>query len=311
MKTQIFFSIVAVVFNLILSSTLGCSEASQRQQVMNTQAPAVIYGKDNRQDVSEVTDQTLKGVAHSTVALISKELLTYDSAFKVYRFEKPASSLPLCPSERFREQSTWAHCSGSLIAPDLVLTAGHCVIDLQDCQSARYVFDYELTGKEQVFSVVSANSVYNCAEVVYTTARKNAADFALVRLDRKVEDRAPLKLARRAVGLEDQLMMIGHPEGYPTKFTFNGKVRDLSNEQFMKISIDAYTGNSGSSVFDQTTHEIVGVLSRGETDYVRQNSCLVSNVCDEDGCRGEDVTRIEEVEKFLATFISLNASISN
>ena len=31
---------------------------------------------------------------------------------------------------------------------------------------------------------------------------------------------------------------------------------------------------------------------RGETDYVTEETCMVIKRCDDDGCRGEDVTRI-------------------
>ncbi len=300
MKAQVKISVVLFGASLVMF-VLGCGQNKTQQLKEAEKLSPVIYGEDNRKDYSEITDATLKEMARSTVALISKELMTLDTVFNVFRLEKNSTSLPLCSSEPFREQSTWAHCSGSLIGDDVILTAGHCVVDAKDCQSAYYVFDYKLDGREKIFSQVSANSVYTCSEIIYTSAHdKNLADFALIRLDRKVEDRKPLALSDKEVLIEDKLMMVGYPSGYPTKFTFDGKIRSLTQSNYMTIAIDAYTGNSGSSVFDQETHQIVGVLSRGEKDYVLKNSCLVSNVCDEEvGCRGEDVTRIEQVKKFL------------
>lgn len=301
MKVSGFFSIFAIGLNVVLFSILGCSPSDQQQTHLEDKS-AVIYGSDDRQDLSEVTDPALRTLAISTVAFIEKGLMTYDKAFNLYRFKKPDVALPLCPSERFRDQSTWAHCSGSLIAPDLVLTAGHCMTDMKDCNSNHIVFDYGLHKNESVFRQITATQVYNCTEILYTTEAKNAADFAIIKLDRKVTDRLPLELSDKEVTYQDTLMMIGHPKGYPTKLTLNGKVRSLDHATYLQVVIDAYTGNSGSSVFDQNTYKIVGVLSRGEKDYVGQNSCLVSKVCAEDDCRGEDVTRVEEVKKFLSTY---------
>lgn len=299
MKASKFFSFslpCVIIFSML---NAGCEKLS-RSQIETAQNPAVIYGEDNRQDINQVNNQDVKKIARSTIALIAKELMTLDKQAGVYRFLKPAMSLPLCQSERFRQQSTWAHCSGSLIASDLILTAGHCVIDEEDCRSARYVFDYELSGSEQVFLSVPANQVYGCAELVYTTAKKGPGDMAIVRLDRKVEDRSPLKIATQELSFDDQVMMIGHPSGYPKKVTFDGKIRKLSDPYFFTVAIDAYTSNSGSSVFNQKTHEIVGVLSRGEQDYIfTDDKCLISKICAENECSGEDVTRIEEVKKHL------------
>ena len=58
-------------------------------------------------------------------------------------------------------------------------------------------------------------------------------------------------------------------------------------------------GNSGSAVFNQNTYEIIGVLARGDQDFSRQNSCYVAKVCDEDDCRGEDITRISVIKKYI------------
>ena len=52
---------------------------------------------------------------------------------------------------------------------------------------------------------------------------------------------------------------------------------------------------------NETTGEVEGILVRGETDFVYKNSCRVSNVCADDGCRGEDVTRITDVFDALRT----------
>jgi hypothetical protein len=47
------------------------------------------------------------------------------------------------------------------------------------------------------------------------------------------------------------------------------------------------------------TKEVEGILVRGEEDFVSQGNCMISKRCANDGCRGEDVTRISAVLPFL------------
>ncbi len=260
---------------------------------------AVIYGNDDRLDYTEVADQDLRDMARSTVALIDNDHLVYDSVFDKFNLEHENSGITLCGTEKFRKQPLWAHCSGTLVAPDLIITAGHCVENARDCKNTKFVFDYTEFEKNMVMTAFPAANVYGCKEIIHTTQNKNGADFAIVRLERDVKGRPPLAISERAVTYHDAVMMIGHPAGMPTKFTMNGKVRNLLPENYFAISIDAFSGNSGSGIFDQATHKIVGVLARGENDYERENGCYFSKKCDEDGCRGEDVTKVSEIIKFL------------
>ena len=71
-------------------------------------------------------------------------------------------------------------------------------------------------------------------------------------------------------------------------------MRDNSPSGHFVANLDAYGGNSGSPVFNSDTHEVEGVLVRGDTDFVLQGGCRVSLVCPTTGCRGEDCTRVTE-----------------
>jgi hypothetical protein len=278
---------------------VACTNSTKTAINENQNNPHVIYGDDDRQEHSQVSDPALKELARSTVALIANDKMVFDSVFSVYSLENPDDHPRRCPTERFVKQSDWAFCSGALIAPDLVLTAGHCIHDDKICQKTKFVFDYTLTHGGDRMDSVKAENVFDCKEVVYSTDQRGGTDFAIIRLEREATGRTPLALSEKPVVYDDKLMMIGHPAGYPTKFTFNGEVRSLLNDHFMVVELDALAGNSGSSVLDQTTHQVVGVLVRGEADYDYQNGCLQSKVCGKGECRGEDVTRIEVIKKFI------------
>ena len=53
---------------------------------------------------------------------------------------------------------------------------------------------------------------------------------------------------------------------------------------YFVANTDTFGGNSGSGVFDLSTLQQVGILVRGETDYVASGSCNIVNHCPSDGC---------------------------
>lgn len=259
----------------------------------------VIYGDDGRTEISDAAAD-LQELARSTVAFIPNEKMVFDSVFNKYNFKSESNYMNFCPTERFKTQPRFADCSGTLIAEDLILTAGHCVSTPKDCKETKIVFDYKMNSFDKTIDSIRAENVYSCQKIMAFKNQKFDTDYAIIQLDRAVTERKPLEFSNTALTYQDTLMLIGHPDGLPTKITLNGKIRSLIEERYFKATLDAFSGNSGSAVFDQSTHKIVGVLVRGEVDYERKNGCMISKVCNENDCRGEDVTRISEVQKALS-----------
>ncbi|MEK7383339.1 MAG: trypsin-like serine protease, partial [Elusimicrobiota bacterium] len=87
----------------------------------------VIYGSDDRLDVYQVKDPRLKKLADSTAALFRSDHVTLRDG-KAQLWTIPyGSSLAVCRDEPFYSQESGAFCSGALVAPDVIMTAGHCV----------------------------------------------------------------------------------------------------------------------------------------------------------------------------------------
>lgn len=209
----------------------------------------------------------------------------------------PARNALLCPEEPFVEQSTVGFCSAFLVAPDVMVTAGHCITSVRDCTEARFIFGFGMTQPNTDLTSVPAAQVYSCASIISRALVNTGIDYAVIKLDRPVTDRAPLALRRTgqpAVGMP--LTVIGHPSCLPTKIAAGATVRRIVGSSHLVASTDTYGGNSGSAVFNSTTGEVEGILVRGENDYVRTpRGCWVSNRCPETGCRGEDITLIANV----------------
>lgn len=267
----------------------------------------VIYGEDDRLDIYQAVNPLHLDLAKSTAAMISNGSLKSDSDSETTTISGSSlASRGICESARFADQITAANCSGFLVGEDLLVTAGHCVRSASDCRSNKWVFDFAVTVGEQQSGTsfeVENNSVYGCKEIVdRDLSRSDSNDYALIRLDRSVTDREPLKVrteGRVATGTD--LVVIGHPTGLPAKIADGAWVRDNDNSVYFSSNLDTFGGNSGSAVFDSTTGTVEGILVRGETDYVydRAQGCRVPNKCEDDSCRGEDVTRITNIEVLM------------
>jgi len=260
----------------------------------------VIYGIDGRKDLYEVTNPLYLKLAASTTALVKKSDIQQNSSGVVkINAQTFAEVIGVCKKEKFSDQPSGAFCSGSLIGKNLMLTAGHCITSQDDCDSTKFVFGYDVAKKGKYPTAVPEQDVVGCKSIVYRVENGDGADFGLIQLDRDVTNHEPLTLAmgrtNSTIDKDTKLLMIGHPAGIPTKIEDSAKVRDPSPNGFFVANTDSYGGNSGSAVFNQATGEIEGVLVRGDTDYVQDGSCYVSNVCAEDGCRGEDITKVSEV----------------
>lgn len=258
----------------------------------------VIYGEDNRKDVFESRDSALVELSKSTAAMIAPaNLSTVNKEVKIS--SRTLKDRGICESERFSKQISAANCSGFLVAPNVLVTAGHCIKGPEDCSSWKWVFDYKVDHAEQADVIVPQTSVYSCKRIISRALDSILKDdYAVIELDRKVTDRRPLAFRKTGkVAKGTSIAVIGHPTGLPTKITDGAKVRSTSLKHFV-TNLDTYGGNSGSAVFNTKTGEVEGILVRGDTDYVYdyQNSCQVSNRCSEDGCRGEEVTFITGVD---------------
>jgi len=268
-------------------------------------ADKVVYGDDNRLDLYETTNTLHAELARSTAAMISGSKLTNRSGDNIKLTGSTLSGRGICADAKFADQLTTANCSGFLVGPNLIVTAGHCIRSQSDCNSYKWVFDFAITAAEQSRGEMNVKSenVYNCKRIIERTLdRSTMNDYALIELDREVSDRAPLAVRTEGkIEARRPLVVIGHPTGLPSKVSAGAYVRDNSNDYYLVSNLDTFGGNSGSAVFDAETGMVEGILVRGETDYVYDSSrgCRVPKVCTNEGCRGEDVTRITNIHALM------------
>jgi len=283
------FSFVALaVFSMTLTAI-----ASDKQL-------KVIYGDDNRLDVFESPNEAYVTLSRSTAAMVPNSNVRVQGNESVLNGPTMVSR-GFCADERFSHQITAAMCSGFLVGDKYLVTAGHCITSESDCASNKWVFDYKVDDAGQSGVTVANSSVYSCKRIISRSLdRLSQDDYAYIELDRAVTDRAPLTFRKTgSIRAGDEILVIGHPTGLPTKITDGAKVRALKGK-FFTANLDTYGGNSGSAVFNATTGVVEGILVRGENDYISDSrGCRASNICPENGCRGEDVTYITNIKELM------------
>jgi outer membrane protein assembly factor BamB len=301
----------------------ACSTASEDE---NASRPTtgdeqdIVYGKDDRYDVYAHPNSALRALAqNSIVALMKSSDVTTNAddsiSLKSPRlgdrevFYKDYEGLKLCSTERFLNDPTAAFCSGTLIADDLVLTAGHCFEDTSTCGTTSFVFGYYNDAEDALHPITSAD-VFTCKEVIaqrYDRITKQEGadtpyqpnlDYTIVRIDRSAAPRfqpARVRTAVEALPEHQGLAVIGFGNGQPAKIDAGGKVVANNAERldYFDASLDASWGNSGSGVFDLATLDLVGIHVRGQGDnFEAKGDCAVVKVCPERGCEDGKVKSI-------------------
>lgn len=287
-----FLLVLSTTISLNLSASLIHSQPNSIIKLpKNTE---LIYGNDDRYEADDYYDKNFIEKGKSVAIRISSRRLTEDredSSFFTFPLRKLSQAIPnICPSERFVDQYSVGECSGFLIAPNKIVTAGHCMMTPEDCSSNKWVFDF----KENTTRFNKSN-VYSCKKIISQKLvydEKEVNDYAVIELDRPVTDRLPL--ARRKAGialLGTPLVVIGHPLGLPMKITDGARISRMNNierenkfqswllrENYFTANFDSYAGNSGSPVFNKETGKVEGILVQGADDFVfnEEKNCLES-----------------------------------
>lgn len=265
--------------------------------------PGVIYGEDNRHDIFKITDPKIKELTKSIAGMtLIKNLSQASNPDIVDILTVPfGKQNNLCKDEPYYSQPTAMACTGFLIAPDLIATAGHCAQE-RFCPQTAWVFDFTLQDEHDPLNKVFEKNIYYCKKIV-AEEKDDLVDYGIIQLDRPVVDRPLLKLNLiKNVTTATPVFTLGYPSGMPLKLTDKGTVRSVEeNYNFFTTDLDSFGGNSGSPVFNANTYEVEGILVRGEADFEWDSvkDCRAVKRCQQIDCKGEDVTAIHFVTDYL------------
>ena len=241
--------------------------------------PKVIYGVDDRRDWFEETNPQYRAWAASVCALVFAPSLSpvgdgeYRLAVRDLQLTRYIGNsgrfsfnVGLCAGQDFRDQPVGALCTGFMVGPDLIATAGHCGVIFDDLQLLAVVFGFVMKDKDTPVTRFTQDQVYWVREEAGAVYR-GEDDHAVLRVDRPITAPGafPLPIRRSGIVAQDSALgMIGHPWGMPLKFSFGTDTRVLDNSHpvFFTTNVDAFKGNSGGPVFDARTGLVEGILVR-------------------------------------------------
>ena len=254
-------------------------------------AQRAIYGVDNRKDFFNMP-AGFKSLAESSVGLVEAgDLVKQGTGWRLLTTVF-GTDYGLCTQEPFRTQPLGCFCSGVLVGPDVIATAGHCITSPAKLAATRFVFGFRMTNGSTARTQFPADDVYAGKKIIGRQLTADGTDWALVQLDRPVVGRTPVSFRTTGkIAATAKLFVIGHPCGLPQKFADGAEVRQNTNASYFSATLDTYGGNSGSPVFNSSNSKLEGLLVRGQTDFVKVGNCHVSKVFPTTGPLGEDVTR--------------------
>ena len=199
--------------------------------------------------------------------------------------------LPLCQAEMDKEQPLVGNCSGVLIAPDLILTAGQCFMSEQSCRDFEWVFDYKgVTSNDRS---LNRDNIYSCKKIIHVDQREGQDNLAIIQLDRKVTDRnfLPINNEEPTSSIINSVV-VGNSFSLSTNVT--KPLETLNDSVIFNITADEFFPNPGSALINIDTMRLEGVVIGTGGGFVidPENVCMKRNPCLDNSCSGTVVNNI-------------------
>jgi V8-like Glu-specific endopeptidase len=291
-------SYVRQTFYIILVLSCVKSPASWSKIITNKNARVdAIYGVDDREFVTKKSDKKLQELARAIGYIVSNDYLKSGFFKTLIQSTTLLDSLNMCVDEKFVSSFSNPSCTGFLVAPNIMATAGHCFLTVEDCRNKKIIFDVDADKQTLDGFNVSSRNIFGCEKILAQSFEGNQ-DYAFIELDGTPRNRQPLKLNKsKKITGTDQVFMLGHPFGLPLVLSHKTGIVDNSNDHIFTTTLDSFEGNSGSPVINATTFLVEGILVNGQQDLVQdlEKGCY-RNATHESG--GEGVFRSSSLPTF-------------
>ena len=161
-------------------------------------------------------------------------------------------------------------CSGTLIAPDLVLCAGHCVSDPNDLNghSGSVTFDFQ-TNCDGTRPAGYNPRFFKVNKTKRVHIQNSGLDYSLLQLKTPVPGIAPIPMRPDLPSVNDAVFEVHHPQAITKKVSAKhtgqqATISQISNDSttfgltYLFANCDLTGGSSGSALFDMSGN-IIGI----------------------------------------------------
>lgn len=241
---------------------------------------------------------------------IHKKTLLADRILSI--FYNNTQNRRVCEDVPFIKQIAIGTCSGVLLKPNIVATAGHCVD--KNILSKTWFFNYQngdnlaLKKGYKVQRVIFKNfelirSGYSFERNTINRQRQtigvgplppdmhdysNYRDIALLELETEVEGYIAFNINFSPFFAGRKAISVGYPLGLPLKQNTNGSLIEMASPYYMTTNIETLQGNSGGPLFDVETGDLIAItvnqgfnsvfgLRKGERCYGFKASSMTEN----------------------------------
>ena len=233
--------------------------------------------------------QTNTGILIDDINLQQRVLLEDKILSLYYSYQ---GSRYVCENEPYLNEVSIGDCSGVLIKPNIVATAGHCVD--KHIWNKSWFFNYQqgddLNNKIaykvkhiifQDFNMIKASYSPRLQKINKQRIAKHMPplpadiynysmyrDIALLKLDKRVPTFSAVNINFDPFIKGKKAISIGYPLGISLKYGDSGTLIAMGNAYYMVSTIKTLKGNSGGPLYDLETGELIGItVNKGRFNY--------------------------------------------